>query len=201
MKVLNYFGKGVKITIISIVAILGCLFFFVSPILKYVIEQNSKEWVGRVITMEDLHLNIFSGKLSITGIKMMEQDDKALFFSSGSLLVNFTIYKFIAGNYNISEVTISNPYVKVIRSPEGFNFDDLTARDSTTVDTVATEPVKFKIENIKIENGIIDFLNSEFANNIKVIDFNFHSNGIAWDDKGTKADVSFAFSEGGKASL
>ena len=58
--------KVLIITGITLVALLLIVAFAVSPIAEKYIENNSKELIGRKIEMENLSVNIFTGRLKKT---------------------------------------------------------------------------------------------------------------------------------------
>ena len=57
--------KVLIITGLTLVALLLIVAFAVSPIAEKYIENNSKELIGRKIEMENLSVNIFTGRLKI----------------------------------------------------------------------------------------------------------------------------------------
>lgn len=203
MKLLKLLGKGGSILMVSLVSILAIVFFFISPILEYAIEKNSKKWIGRVIVMENLNLNIFNGKLALEEVKMLEKDDNTVFFSANNIVANFTLYRLLAGDYTISSFLVSQPYLRIVQDNNGFNFDDFTASDSTAADTTVSEPFKYSVRSIQLTGGVVDYMNPEFGNKISMLDLEITSQGIAWDDKSTAIDFKFKLNTGGsiKANL
>src|SRR5262245_15780951 len=65
----------------TLLGLLVLAILLISPIAEYVIEKNSKENTGRVIYMDDLSINLLTGSVSISGLHILEQDDKSDFIS------------------------------------------------------------------------------------------------------------------------
>ena len=60
------------IVLIAVASLIVLAFVFISPIVKYEIEKNSEQWIGRKVKMDKLWVNLFSGRFKITGLKVFE---------------------------------------------------------------------------------------------------------------------------------
>ena len=91
--------RGLKILII-VLSVLVVLFVgvlvAVSPVAKHVIENNSEKWLNRRISIDNLKVNLLSGRLHIDGIVMYEANDSSVFASIDTLFVDVTIYKLMS---------------------------------------------------------------------------------------------------------
>jgi uncharacterized protein involved in outer membrane biogenesis len=153
--------KGLKITAIVLGVILALLLLvaiFISPIAEYVIEKNSKEWIGRQITMDDLSINLFTGSLEAEALCMKEQDDKTDFVSIDTLKVAINPFKLLTKEVNIRYVTLNSPKVRLVQYDSTFNFTDLTklgGDDKDDEDDKDKEPWAIGIYNIKLTGGTL----------------------------------------------
>ena len=68
---------------------------------KYAIN-HSKELVGRQIALDKLKINYFTGKVTLTDFKMFEADDKEVFVSFDTLLIDAEPYRYISSDLVIS---------------------------------------------------------------------------------------------------
>jgi hypothetical protein len=198
MKWFKNLGRAGRITVVSVFVFVLVVILLLSPIAEYIIEKNSREWTGRTITMEDLRISLLTGQVEAKGLVVYEPDDKAPFITCGNLLVNVTVYRMLTGFYHISEVNITNPTIQVIQDENGFNFDDLMAADTTLpADTTGAEPVKFRVDDIRVSGGAVDYKATYFNNAITFQQISLHVPRIGWDDQGMRADCAFTMGEGG----
>ena len=87
--------KGFLYIGIAIVGLLCVIALAISPIAKSVLENNSKEYIGRKVSMDKLSLNIFSGRLKVSNFTMYEADDSTAFVSLKLFDVNVKPKKII----------------------------------------------------------------------------------------------------------
>src|SRR5688500_1841695 len=83
---------------------------FISPIAKHLIEKYDKKYTGREITMDLLYVNPFTGNVYFRNLKIFEFKKDSVFFSATGLTVNFEMAKMLSKTYEISELTLTNPW-------------------------------------------------------------------------------------------
>jgi len=188
--------------VLLIVSLLVALvLLFISPLTEYLIEKNSKEWVGRKIEMDNLYINLLTGNLEIDGLKCYEKNDSTIFVSIAYLDVNTTIYKILFGNYAISDLTVDSFYVRIAQSNTGFNFDDLIPVVSASkTDSVPEESIRYELKNVELTNGIIDYLSTDFSNKITLLDFTVLSDGLTSEQEMVNAIISYSLGKEGKVT-
>lgn len=120
--------KSVKVLII-IAGILVGLFLLlaaiISPVAHWYIEKHSKDLCGRVVTMDDLHINLFTGSVEIEGLVALEQNDKDTCLAFDRLFVDMSLWKLLGKTVQINEITLEKPLVVVVQYPGRFNFTDI----------------------------------------------------------------------------
>ncbi len=59
----------------------------------------------------------------------------------------------------LKEVRLTNPYIKIARHPDkSYNFSDLVGKgESKPPEKEKSKPFRFSLNNVRIENGSIDF--------------------------------------------
>lgn len=142
---------------LAIILILFVLVALFNPIIiRYAINNYSEEYTGRKITVQDVDVNLFNGKFIVEGLNIKEADDQTDFADVASIMVNLSLYKAISGFYEVTELHVQDPQIKVVQDGEHFNFDDLILRftsEDEVLDTSTSEPVEYSLSNFLIENG------------------------------------------------
>lgn len=173
---------------------------FISPITKYLIETNSKAFMGRKVCMDGLFINFFSGSMSITDLQVFEPDDADVFFYCHKISSNITVKKLLQGEYEINEMTFIQPEIKIYQDGNTFSFDDITAHFASTDTTTkadAAAPLKYRIRNIMIDSGQIQYINIPIKDTTALLNLDFTCPQFVWDDSNTQFITSFAMGSGG----
>lgn len=167
------FKKSVFITGAALLIIGIVLIIFISPIAKYLIQKYDEKYTGREITLSRIYLNPFTGYIHISDLNIHEQNSDTVFFSTSAMSANFAMAKLFSGTYEISEFTLDHPTGIIIQNKNYFNFNDLIAKFSTSegADTTSA-PVHFNILNIKIIDGMFNYIEQVTPINYSIREFN-----------------------------
>jgi len=196
--------KGLRIFLFVtgiLVVLLVLTVLFISPITKYLIEKHSVEYTGRKISMDQLSINIFNGKLRSKGLKINEAGSKSIFFACEELELNLAVYKLWTAQYDITSFRISQPYIQVIQKGNHFNYDDLLKRfvynDAAAKKDTATAPVKYWVRDIRVEQAKMLYTNTKPLTRIELKKVNIKVPQIAWNDPLYRVHASFVLGSGG----
>lgn len=186
---------------IAIVAILVLTFVFISPITKYVIEKYDKEFTNREITIGNLWLNIISGTFHISNLTVYEENGKDKFVTIADINIKLFTRKLLLSEFDISEATFKTVNANIIVDGTKFNFDDILKKFAST-DSVPqkekTEPVKYWLHNLNIENSTITMLNKKIGNSNEIKNLKLTNKLIAWDKPDMAFDFGCSFKSGGE---
>ena len=179
----------------SIIGVVALVVIFISPITKYLVEKYDVQYTGREIKMDWAYVNPFTGYLHFDGLKIFECESDTVFLSMDGISVNFEIFKAFSGEYEISALTLSKPWAKVVQNGPQFNFNDLivqfSPKDTIKKDTLKTEPVKFSLLNVKIENGEFHFHEKIIPIIYYIKNVDVESTGFRWDSDETSVKLAF----------
>ena len=186
--------KTVKIIliIVSILAvIIIALAFSISPIAKNYIEKHSKELIGRKVTIQDLHLNIFTGSLKMNFIKMYEANDHQLFASIDTFRMNLTLYKLISKRIEVTEIKVVHPFAEIMQNGSSFNFDDLMPKEDSTKPKApkSSFPKSIILKNIYVRGGNLIYTDLQLKNTINMVDLGVAIPQLAFDQGNTDAGI------------
>lgn len=149
--------KKILLWVVAVMLFILILAMMFSPaIIRYAINNYSKEVTGRQITVQDVDFNLFNGVCSIEGLNIKEADDHTDFVDIQLFMVNTDLPSIISGNYSISELRIDAPSVRIVQNGERFNFDDLLERfsiESTAPKVEETSESFFEVKGISIDHG------------------------------------------------
>lgn len=194
--------KFLIIVAISITAIIAIMAFAVSPIAKYYVINNSKMLIVRKIDMEDLSVNIFSGRLQIENFTLYEADDTTSFVSFNLFDVNVNLHKLLSKTVEIESVELTGADIRVIQNGNTFNFTDIIeffSADSTQTDTTeAPSEWNVVINDIHLNHSYLYYLDKEIGGEWKLKDISLVVPGIDLSDLSTDMGLQLDFMNGGK---
>ncbi len=196
--------KG-RIIGVSILFVLFLVFLLLSTAVKYWINKNSKELVGRKLELTELHFNYAKVAVRVVGFKLYEQNEKDLFVAFDELYINVSPWSLLAGEYSVSEIYLDGLDLSVIQNEQGFNFDDLIEEQEVEVDSVDIQEdeqtLKFAIHNIEFKNGGLRYMDTDKDNEIDLKDINLALPLIAWNNEKSEMGVDFSMGKEGNVSI
>ncbi|MBS1667954.1 MAG: DUF748 domain-containing protein [Bacteroidetes bacterium] len=174
--------------------------FFLSSILKYEIEKNSEAYTGRKITIENLHVNLFSGNLRLEGLKIFEPKSKAIFFACDKMDANISVHKLLGSKYDIESLVLEKPFISIIQKGKKYNYSDLIKRFSTDKPSSPknNKPVQYWIRHLQIDSAKLVYVNSLPYNKIEIVGWDTNIPLIAWDNPIYNIKTALAVASGGK---
>ncbi len=116
----------------------------------YVVEIANEQLTA------DLQIDKLSGDLwgevTLSGIHLVADDTVA---TADTVSVSYNITSYFGDAFNINEITIRKPNVNVIEEGDTWNIANLTVPPEEPA--ADSEPFRFRIQNIEIEDGFIFF--------------------------------------------
>jgi len=198
----NYKWKRILLILIFVVVVfVGIVILFVSPITKYLVEKYDYKYTGREIKMDRAYANPFTGYLNFTNFRIYENKSDSIFISAKELSINVNLHKLFSKTYEISQLTINRPSVRIIQNKKDFNFNDLITRFSgnknlTKVVNTRTEPLHFNLLNVKIKEGTFYYNEIEIPIDYSIVKLNIKSPGKKWNTDSITSRFSFSSGRG-----
>ncbi|HLK29849.1 MAG TPA: DUF748 domain-containing protein [Puia sp.] len=195
--------KWKRILIIVLAALLTACFifiFFLSSIVKYVIETRSEEYTGRKIKMDNLHINLLTGNIRFDKLKIFEAKSNNIFLACDRIEATISTHKLIASKYDITELQFDKPIINITQTGNRFNYSDLIKRFVTDAPPSPknAKPAQYWIRNLQIDSAKLVYVNTAPYNKIEVIDWDTKIPLIAWDNPIYDITTSLAVPTGGK---
>jgi len=196
--ILKWTAAGIA-TLILLVILVGVL--FTGPIAKYIIEHKSEKYTGRIILMDKLKINIFSGKVNAYGLKVYEQDKKTLFLGVKHLFADLDEGKFLKSVYRVQHLLVEDPSVRIIQKGYSFNFDDILKKfepdPKKPKDPADTVPTRYYLEDMKIIGGKISYNNNDYQLNTQLMKMGIIIPQFLWNDPSIEIKYDFIIRTGG----
>ncbi|HTA83489.1 MAG TPA: DUF748 domain-containing protein [Bacteroidia bacterium] len=182
-----FIGTAIVITIILVLVIV-----LISPIAKYVIEKYSVKYTGRQIKVDWVYLNPFTGYMYASNLKVYENKSDSLFITIKGLSTELAIMKLFHKTYEISHVTLNEPWIRIIQNNKVMNFQDIIEHFTPKGPPDTTkEPVHFNILGIKINNGEFHYIEQSISVNYFIKNVDIQSNGKWWNNDTMNFKFSF----------
>ena len=148
-----------KVVLVVCAVLLAGLLFTVSIlplIVRSQLEQQVSKATGRVFTVAGVSINPLNWSAEVRGAKLRERGGEATFASFSTLRVRVSTGSLWRMAPVIGAVNVRAPYLHLVRtSANTYNFTDILEKQPKKKES--SEPVRFSLNNIVIENGRIEF--------------------------------------------
>jgi len=179
------------------------LLSFLPLIVRKIAISNSKEWVGRSISLEKFKLNYFTGTIKLIDFKMYEADDTGKFVAFDTLIIDTEPYRLVSNELVIERLYLKGLDINVVMKDSTFNFDDLITRfgafSADTSGAVPEEnPMIIELSNLELNDGLLTILDAAIEKEVELRNLDFFIPYIRLDQSATsEAGLKFDFKNGG----
>lgn len=200
--------KKVAVIVSLVLGVLLALFLllaiFISPIAHQIIEKHSKEICHRVVTMDDLKINLFKGTVDIQGFKALEEDDKSTFATFDRLFVDISLLKLLKETVQLNEITLNKPNIAVVQNGKRFNFTDIIefyTKDKEEKDDDKESSWVVDLRNIHLNAGNIVYKDAQVHSKFDLRELSVAIPRIYFSTKQTNVGLDLKFADGGALNL
>jgi uncharacterized protein involved in outer membrane biogenesis len=154
--------KKIVIGVVIFFAVFTLVGFFVlPPIAKSILTKQLSENLHREVTIDQIKFNPYTLSISVRGLTIKDKGSSEAFVSFGEIFLNFQSTSAFRRALIFSEIRLTQPYFKITRNQdESYNFSDLSEKKESKLpekEEAKSKPLRFSLNNIRIENGSIDF--------------------------------------------
>jgi hypothetical protein len=134
-------------------------FFVLPPILKSILTKKLSENLHRSVTINQIKINPYALSIAVRGLTIKDKDSSETFVSCDEFFLNLQSVSIPKMALILKEVRLTNPFIKIARHPDkSYNFSDLMGKkESAPPEKEKSKPLRFSLNNVRIENGSIDF--------------------------------------------
>jgi uncharacterized protein involved in outer membrane biogenesis len=136
-------------------------FFGLPPIVKFLLSKKLSEGLHREVTVQQIKTNPYVLSLTVRGLLVRDRGGSEKFASFDELYMNVQSISVLKMALVVKEIRLKQPYLNIRRNEDSsYNFSDLLEKKEPKSAEKPAEKSKlheFSLNNIKIENGSIDF--------------------------------------------
>jgi hypothetical protein len=126
-------GAVILLSVVGVLFVLGGAFLWALPeiVRRITLDQIPKR-TGRAAAIDDVDLNVFTGRVALTNVRLTERRSPESFVALERVEVRLGLPALLRSEIRLADVTVVAPAVRVVRTgPAEFNFSDLLARPPT----------------------------------------------------------------------
>ncbi|MGZ3603811.1 MAG: DUF748 domain-containing protein [Thermodesulfobacteriota bacterium] len=134
-------------------------FLALPPILKLILTKQLSQNLHREVTISQIKFNPYTLCITARGLMVKDRSGPETFVSCDEIFLNLQSLSVIRLGLILKEIRFTNPYIRVTRNQDqSYNFSDLIEKkESKPPEKEKSKPLRFSLNNIRIQNGSIDF--------------------------------------------
>ena len=150
--------RGVR-ALAGLVALWVVAWAAVPPLLKWQLEKQASDILGRAVTVERVRFSPWSLELELQGLRIAAQDAEAEpQVEIARLYVDAELQSMLRLAPVIDAIQVDQPRVRVRHVGEGrYDFDDVLQRLADRPRSESDEPVRFALYNLRLTGGAVAF--------------------------------------------
>ena len=138
-------------------------YFILPPVLKSYLVKTLTENLHREVALKEISVNPLRLTVTLESFQIKDRESNDNFVSFDRLFLNIDTFSLFRRALILKEITLTNPFIGITRHEDGsYNFSDLLALIKEEPKDEKKEPFLFSVNNIVIENGGVDFIDSPF---------------------------------------
>jgi len=155
------YSRRALLVVAAVLAVWAVAGFLVLPhFLRSVVERKISEGLHRPATLRRLSLNPFALSVTMDGLDVKNRGGAGPFFSVERLYVNLEAVSIFRGGPVIRALTLTKPSLTIVRNEDkSYNVQDLfdEASKPKPPKQEKEKPLRFSVNNIRVEGGSVDF--------------------------------------------
>lgn len=201
-----------KIVLASLVAllllILVCGSLFGGCAARHYLNGHGEELLGRKVNVDGVGVNLFTGRVSVKGLTVYEDDGIKSFAGFDTLDVGVSLLRLLGKTVYVRDLTLSGLGVEVLHDGDRFNFTSIidhfqqdTTRTEDEEDTVPSSWV-VSLHDMKIVWGKLGYTDVQRQNRWGMNDLNLAvPDFTVGGSENTDAGLALTFDDGGRLSV
>ena len=135
-------------------------FFVLPPILKSILIKQLSQNLHREVTINQIKINPYALSITVRGLLVKDKGSPEIFVSCEEIYLNLESFSAPRMAFILSEIKLKQPFINIkLNQDLSYNFSDLIEKkEAKPPEKEKPKPLRFSLNNIKIEDGSIDFL-------------------------------------------
>ncbi|MEM8965072.1 MAG: DUF748 domain-containing protein [Bacteroidota bacterium] len=127
--------------------------------LKWYVEKNDQKLIGREMQLDDIDLNLFTGKVKLKDVTLYEPNQQDIFLQADRLGIQIAWTELFQDRIHLEEVFVQSPQLRVIQQGKQFNFDDLLAlAESDSASSTNDKNYAWQIDTLWLNPGKLTYI-------------------------------------------
>lgn len=144
------------------------MILFIDPIAKYAIQKYDTQYLGREISLKNIHINVIRASIEIDDFKLYEKNGKTPFISWSRFYTQTDYNPLLNHKLHLYPIQFENLYVNIVTKNGKLNFEDIIKK--LTEPAKNTEPKKqedipkpFEIDlhQLQITHGLFSYRDAD----------------------------------------
>jgi uncharacterized protein involved in outer membrane biogenesis len=133
-------------------------FFILPPVLKSILTKELSKNLHREVTIHQIKVNPYALSVTARGFLVKDRSSSETFVSCDEIFLNVQSLSALRMALIFKEIRFTKPYLRVTRNQDlSYNFSDLIEKkEPKPPEKEKPKPLRFSLNNIRIENGSID---------------------------------------------
>jgi outer membrane protein OmpA-like peptidoglycan-associated protein len=138
-------------------AVVAIALIALPPVARRVVVSQLRDMTGRDVTIRELRVNVFTGRLSLSGFRMGDREGPLPLAEFERLDVRFRIWPLLRGRLHLDAIALERPRLRVVRfGPDRLNVSDLLAR-FLSAPPPRGEPMRVAVGRLMLTDGVAIF--------------------------------------------
>ena len=158
--------KITRITIITLLVLIVALVLFGTLfggcVAKNYVNTHGQDLIGREVQVDHVGLNLFTGRVAIHDLAIMEDNGSDRFAGFDTLDVSVSLLRLLGQTVYLRHITLSGLNVSIVQDSNQMNFQSIIdhfAKDSTEAEPADTTPSNWvvSLHKIHLTHGSADY--------------------------------------------
>lgn len=123
----QYLLRCIGLLLLLLIIIIGVVVGWLGPIVERYVEEHDKELVGRSLSMDNLRIKLFKGRIAVDDLALLEADDSTRFVAAEHIDIRLKLGELLNSRAYVTRAHLQSPYLHIEQQDTTFNFDDLVS--------------------------------------------------------------------------
>lgn len=166
-------------------------------IAEWYLEKNDQEILGREIEVEDIDLNIFTGKLALEGLQVFEEDMQRQFLSCQNAEIRLSWWQLFSDNIHIRLFRLDELEVNIIQNGKHFNFEDLLSPDvEDSTEETPSKTYRWQVDSLLLSNSALSYQDVIVGSKIDLDSISINSGDLSSETPSYQFGTRFMMEQG-----
>lgn len=184
-----------------LVLAIGVVIAMLGPIVEAYVEKHDGELLGSELTMDNLHVRLFTGEVSVENLTLYEADGVEVFASVGRLETEVDVWALLDSRVAVPRVWLDELSASIVQSPETFNFDSLIEFVAKTYSSDDAEEQSVEsswsidVENIATQNSSLVYYDTALDQYWRLAEVNISTPRLMLEGEPMDIDASMVVND------